>query len=228
MTGYLMLLIIGRKQFRFALNTLGSRDTSRERRLGRSPRLRTRRHRQEHTPTNTKKGWRFATESSWTLWHTGGSQQGHPPYTTASTEEVRGWPKVSSAVRPTTNDNKTKTSLESNVLSQPGAVRHWESYMVAEQRDDHMADESKWRRPRSSRRSRRETEPIIQEKINHVTKHTKRNETTHIKITQNQYTDKVVDVSVERQGQDPPIQTTHRKSWRRKPNKWIWVGPPIR
>ena len=142
-----------------------------------------------------------------------------------------GWPWVarSKIYSPTIDKRQqTKTSLESNVLCQPGAVRHLESYMVAEQRDDHMADESTWRRPGSSRRSRRETKPIIQEKINHVTKHTKRNETTHIKITQNQYTDKVVDVSVERQGQDPQIQTTRRKSWRRKPSKWIWVGPPIR
>ena len=75
-----------------------------------------------------KKGWRFATESSWTLWHTGGTRQGHP-YTSVSTEEGRGWPDVKSTVRPTTNDNKTKTSLESNVLSQPGAVRQLESYM---------------------------------------------------------------------------------------------------
>ena len=31
------------------------------------------------TPTTTpRKGWRFATESPWTLWHTGGSRQGHP------------------------------------------------------------------------------------------------------------------------------------------------------
>ena len=91
--------------------------------------------------------------------------------------------------------------------------------MVVEQRDDQMADESKWRLPGSSRRSRSETKPITQEKINHVTKHTKRNETKHIKITQNQYTDKVVDVSVEMQRHFPPIQTAHRKSWRRKPDK---------
>ena len=60
--------------------------------------------------------------------------------------------------------------------------------MVAEQRDDHMVDESKWRSRGSSRRSRRETKPIIQEKINHETK--------HIKIHENQYADKVVDVTV--------------------------------
>ena len=71
--------------------------------------------------------------------------------------------------------------------------------MVAEQRDDHMPDELKWRSPGSSRRSRRETKPITPEKINQETKHTKRNETKHIKITQNQYTDKVVDVTVVRQ-----------------------------
>ena len=75
-------------------------------------------------------------------------------------------------------------------------------------RDDHMADESKWRRPGSPRRSRRETKQIIQEKINH-----------EIKIPQNQYNDKVVDVSVEMQRQFPLIQTVHRKSWGREPDK---------
>ena len=42
-----------------------------------------------------------------------------------------------------------------------------------------------------------------------------------------EYTDKVVDVSVEMQRQFPQIQTMHRKSWRRTPNKWIWVGLPV-
>ena len=93
---------------------------------------------------------------------------------------ARGLPDTRSTRRPPTNDNKTQTSLESNVLSQPGADRHLESHMVAEQRDDHMADESKWRRPGSSRRSRRETKPITTEKINQVTKHTKLDETKHI------------------------------------------------
>ena len=93
---------------------------------------------------------------------------------------------------------RQRQTLSETCFQETGVVIHLESYMVAEQRDDHVADESKWRRPGSSRRSRRETKPNNQEKINHVTKHTKRNETTHIKITQNQYTDKVVDVSVER------------------------------
>ena len=85
------------------------------------------------------------------------------------------------------------TSLETNVLSvnrrldkravqQPGADSHLESYMVAEQRDNHMADESKWRSPGLSRRSRRETKPLTPEKINQETEDTKQNETEHIKI----------------------------------------------
>ena len=47
---------------------------------------------------------------------------------------------------------------------------------------------SKWIRPGSSRRSRKETEPFNQEKINQETEYTK--------IPQNQYTDRVVDVTV--------------------------------
>ena len=81
--------------------------------------------------------------------------------------------------------------------------------MAAEQRDDHMADESK-RSPRSPRRSRRETKPITPEKINQETEHTKQNETKHIKFPQDTYT-----------------QSMHRMSRTRRPDKWIWVGPPI-
>ena len=81
--------------------------------------------------------------------------------------------------------------------------------MGAEQRDDHMADESKWRSPRSSRRSRRETKPITQEKINQETKQTTRNETKHTNIPQNQCTDKVVDGIVVRQELVSQIQTMH-------------------
>ena len=37
------------------------------------------------------KGWRFATESPWTLWHTGG-WHGHPRYTVARTGKAVGGP----------------------------------------------------------------------------------------------------------------------------------------
>ena len=91
--------------------------------------------------------------------------------------------------------------------------------MVAELRDDHMADVSKRRSPGSSRRPRRGTKPITHEKINQETEHTNRNETKLIKIPQNQYTDKVVDETVVIQETVSQIQTTHRKIWRRKPDK---------
>ena len=55
---------------------------------------------------------------------------------------------------------------------------------------------SRWRRPGSSRRSCGETEPIIQEKINQ--------ETEHNKVPRNQYTDKVVNVTVVIQEQVSP------------------------
>ena len=64
--------------------------------------------------------------------------------------------------------------------------------------------QSKWRSPKSSRRSRREKEPISQDKIN--------NETKHIKIPQTQYIDKVDDVSVAMQRQVFQIQTTFKES----------------
>ena len=35
----------------------------------------TRRHDSNNTNNHTEKGWRFATESPWTLWHTSGSRK---------------------------------------------------------------------------------------------------------------------------------------------------------
>ena len=43
-------------------------------------------------------------------------------------KESRGWPDTSSTRRPPTNDNTTKTFLESNVLSATGVVIHLEPY----------------------------------------------------------------------------------------------------
>ena len=134
--------------------------------------------RTEHTmsrlqPTHNK-GWPFAAESPWTLWHTGGSRQGHPRYTGAR----KGRPWVArNSFHDTTTDKRQHDKdkvLRQTCFQETSSVRPLESYMVA----DRMADESRWRRPRSSRRSRRETRPIIQEQINHVIKHTKRNEHT--------------------------------------------------
>ena len=119
------------------------------------------------------------------------------------TGKVVGGPTLPPRRRPTTNDNKTQTSLKTNVLSATSVVTHLGTYMVAEQRGDDMASASKWRSPGSSRRSRRETKPITQEKINQ--------ETEYIKIHQNQCTDKAVDVSVVMQEQVSQIQLTHRE-----------------
>ena len=53
--------------------------------------------RRQETHQAHAQGWRSATESPWTLWHTGGSRQGHSRYTSASTEGDRGWPETRSA-----------------------------------------------------------------------------------------------------------------------------------
>ena len=60
--------------------------------------------------------------------------------------------------------------------------------------------------------------PVTQEKINHGTE--------YIKISQNPYTDKVVDVTVVRQEPVSP-DVNDAQNWRRKPDKRTWVGPPI-
>ena len=81
--------------------------------LERESRPRTRRPHYITTPTTTTKGWRFVTESSWTLWHIGGSRQGHPRYTSASTKEGRGWPDK----RPTRHDStRRKDNDETKVM----------------------------------------------------------------------------------------------------------------
>ena len=59
--------------------------------------------------------------------------------------------------------------------------------------NEHVVNESTWRRPGSSRRSRREAEPVTQEKI---TQEKINPETEYIQVPQNQYTDKVVGASV--------------------------------
>ena len=72
---------------------------------------------QQHTHT---KGWRFASESPWAQWHTGGSWQGHPRHTGARTGKAVGGP-TSSTTRRQTNDNLTKTCVKTNVLpAKPG------------------------------------------------------------------------------------------------------------
>ena len=86
---------------------------------------------QAHQQTHNK-GWRFATESPWTLWHTGGFRQGHPRYTSAPAEEGCGWPDTSSTRRPTTNDNTTDKVLRQTCFQRNQVLTHLETYMVAE------------------------------------------------------------------------------------------------
>ena len=109
--------------------------------------------------------------------------------------------------RPQANDNKTPSSLKTNVLS-GNKSRHTHRLVIshgcgAGSRNRRSAEScqtpstrSRWRRPGSSRRSCGETEPIIQEKINQ--------ETEHNKVPRNQYTDKVVNVTVVIQEQVSP------------------------
>ena len=72
------------------------------------------RHRQNHTPTTTKKGWRFALMPPWASRHIGGSWQGHPRYTDAR----EGWPWVAhNTIQSATNvhNQETGTTISSNV-----------------------------------------------------------------------------------------------------------------
>ena len=83
----------------------------------RETRARTRTRRSHHitTPTTTPMGWRFVTDSYWTLWHPSGSRQGHPRYAGARTRR----PWVARQTPHATPQRKTKkTSLESIVFAE--------------------------------------------------------------------------------------------------------------
>ena len=119
---------------------------------------------------------------------------GHPRYTGASTEEGRGWPDVTSSK--TTYDNKRqdtrklqdKRACNDQVLTEP--VRETgDSWRVVKLRGRircRLIDRIEVERSRIIKKIA--LDEINQEKINH--------ETDHIKISQNQYTDKAVDVTV--------------------------------
>ena len=116
----------------------------------------------------------------WTLWHTGGSRQGHPRYTGA--RQGRPW-MARRNLHETTNDkrhqdtdkprdtrafsNKCRHTL--GISHRSGAARQSHGKRAVNEYDVDSVTESKWRCPGSSRRSRTETEPITPEKINHKT-----------------------------------------------------------
>ena len=173
------------------------------------------------TPTTTHKGWRFATESHWTLWHTSGSRQGHPRYTGARTGK------------------HDRQGLETNVLSEnPGVdtLGNFHGSGVGSRNRGSTENcrtpwtktsltEPKWRRVPDHQ------EDLAEKRNNSPRRRSTRRRSTRRPSTsrfpQNQHTDRVVGVIVEVQRQFPQVQAMHRKSWRRKPDKWVWVGPPI-
>ena len=63
------------------------------------------------TPTTHDEGWRFAAESPWTLWHTGGSRQGHPRNTGA--REGRPWVALRKPTTKTTTDKRQQDTDQS-------------------------------------------------------------------------------------------------------------------
>ena len=189
------------------------------------PRTRTRPSHYNTIQPNTTRGWLFASGSSWTLRHTGGSRQ-DTHGTPVPEREGRGWPTTCSTRRPPKNDNRRRQAMRQTCFQktsaviretqqQPGADRRLESGMAAEHSslklpflettDPRRSRRASWtktpstmskRSPRSSSRSRRETKPITPEKINRETEHIKPNGTEYSKIPQNPYTDRVVDVFV--------------------------------
>ena len=107
-------------------------------------------------------------------------QAGHPRYTGARTREDVGGPTA-----PRRNDRQT-TVKKFRLTQQPSADRHLETYMVVEPELSKSVNEHVVNRVEVE--TSRIIKKINQEKIN--------NKTRYIKISQNQYTDKVVDVTV--------------------------------
>ena len=86
---------------------------------------------------HTTMGWFFATESPWTHWHTGGSRQ--DTYGTPVPEEGRPWVARQAPHRDDPPHDKDKV-LRQTCFQRTQVLTHLETYMVAEQRDDHMAN----------------------------------------------------------------------------------------
>ena len=80
-------------------------------------------------PTHTTRVGALATESPWTLWHTGGSRQGHPRYTGAHTGKAVGGPTSFTTRRQTTRQGQVsrQTCFQRNQV-----LTHLETYRVAE------------------------------------------------------------------------------------------------
>ena len=106
----------------------------------------------------THKGWRFATESPWTLWHSGGPRQGHPLNTGAQTGKAVGGPTTSHDTRRTTrhrpvsrenvlSGNKYRQTLVN--LHGSGAARRSHGKRAVKRIRCRLVHKSKWRRRRS-------------------------------------------------------------------------------
>ena len=117
---------------------------------------------------NTRMCWLFATGSSWTLWHTGGSGQ-DTPGTQVPGREGRGWPDKSLK---RLDQRHRRHQSYSATLFEP-----WNTNMVAEQRNDRMANTTlsdyNFQNEISHVVYTIEVEkpPITQEKINQVLDH---------------------------------------------------------
>ena len=139
-----------------------------------------------------------------------------------SKEEGFGWPDTSSTRRPTTNDNSTDKVSRQTCFQQPGG--------------DTLGNLHGSGAARRTHGDRAVRQLIIEVETSLIIKKIAQNQSPRRRSTrrpstsrfqQNQYTDKVVDVTVEVQRQFHQVQTRHRKSWRRKPEKLVWVGLPI-
>ena len=106
-----------------------------------------RRRQQTHQPH--ARGWRSATESPCTLWHTDGSQQGHPRYTSASTEGGRGWPETQST-RHHHNDKTKVITPRLGYQQFPSSLHYLLSPLPCSLPHDHRRDTPETPKPQTT------------------------------------------------------------------------------
>ena len=187
------------------------------------PRPRTRLSHYIKTPTNTAMGWLLCHRVIL-------GSVARPVGPGKDTHGTRGPVRGKAVGGPTTSHDTRRTTrhTSSKRASQPGADRHLKTNMVAEQRDDLAASrtlsdynfqneiehtsptQSKWRFPESSRRPTQS----YQRRGTYHPEEDQPGDRAHQDSGENQYSDKIVDLSVAVQRQFPQMQTLRRKSQR--------------
>ena len=180
-----------------------------------------RRHDSKHTNNHTKKGWFFASGSSWTLGHTGGSRQD----THGTPVPLRRKAVARRNLHEDDNRRQDTGKLQDNRLA---TIRCWHALVIlhgsgagsrnrrSTESCQTVSTRSKWRRPGSSRRSPWMRSTRRRSTTRPITSSFRRNSTRK----------KLLMWLLWQRKLSLRFKTMHRKIRRKRLNKGIWVGPP--